>query len=162
MSVQIFYDIAVFRIPAKALDTPEDVYGLCFLSGDSRTYTHSGQRERRWTCPIVGFYDDVIAHQLTWVNSQVYWKTNGASGATRDFQWLSKIRKSLDTATEVGSLSVDFVGMQVGDLSVEPHRRCKGMTIREALSNSMALRSDPKTAGDSDWDALRILGPGSN
>lgn len=162
MSSQIFYDISALRFPANALCTVEDVYVLCFLSGDSRTFTHSGQRERRWTTPFIGFYDDVIAHQLTWVHYETCWKNNGASGRIRDFQWLTKIRKALDTAKEVSSMPVDSAGIQVGELTVHPHRRCEGMTIREAIGNSMALRSDPKNAGASDWDVLRILGPGSN
>ena len=162
MSVQIFYDIAALRIAGKALDSAEDVYVLCFLSGDSRTYTYSGQRERRWTCPVIGSYDDVIAHQLTWVNHEVYWKTNGASGSIRDYQWLAKIRKALDGATVIASVAVDCLGLEVGELTIQPHRRCKGMAIREAIGDSMSQRTEPSNAGASDWDVFLVLGPGSN
>jgi hypothetical protein len=162
MSSTIFYDIHALRFPCDVLSREEDVYLLCFLSGDSRTYCYNGQRERRWTTPIIGTYDDVFAHQITWCASEIYWKNTGSSGELSDFQWLTKIRKALDAATILVHPDLDHSGIQVGDMTVQTHRRCSGMTIREAINNAINLRATAHNTGASDWDAFRILGPGSN
>lgn len=162
MSVQIFYDIRALRVPGNAVGREEDVYLLCFLSGDSRTYTYSGQRERKWTTPIIGSYDDVFAHQLTWCAYETYWKTNGASGAIRDHQWLTKVRKALDSAHDVRECAWDAEQSTVDELTLKPFRRCDGMTFRQAVENSMALRAVDPNPGNSDWNVFRITGPGEN
>lgn len=133
MSVQIFYELRAVRILGDALSREQDVFVLCFLSGDSRTYTWAGKREKRWTSPVLGTYDDVMAHQLTWVASEMYWKTNGASGCLRDFQWLTKARKALNSAIIVTTLPSDARALAVDGLVLTPHRRCEGMTVRGPL-----------------------------
>ena len=162
MSVTIFYDIHALRFPCEGLSREEDLYLLCFLSGDSRTFTWSGQRERRWTTPIIATFDDVFAHQLTWCYSEIYWKSTGPSGELSDSQWMTKIRKALDNATILVQPDLDHSGIQVGELTVQAHRRCAGMTIRDAIINAITLRAKAHNPGASDWDAFRILGPGSN
>ena len=162
MSVQIFYEIKALRVPASAIGQQQDLYVLCFLSGDSRTYTYSGQRERKWSTPVMGSYDDVFAHQITWVHYECYWKNNGSSGCIRDYQWLTKIRKALDTAVDVDPSLLDYKGIQVSELILQPHRRCEGMTVREAIENALAVREADPRPGNSDWDCFKVQGPGSN
>lgn len=163
MSVQIFYDIHALRIPAgNDLANGDDLYVLCFLSGDSRTYTYSGQRERKWTTPVIGKFDDVFAHQLTWVHHECYWKTNGASGCIRDYQWLTKVRKALDSAEVLDARLLHAESLSTAVLTLRPHRRCEGMTVREALMNSLSVRESAHNPGNSDWDCFRVSGPGSN
>lgn len=163
MSVQIFYELRALRFSGESLGRDEDVYVLCFLSGDSRTYTYSGQRERRWSSPVMGSYDDVIAHQLCWVTSEMNWKNNGASGCLLDHQWLTKVRKALDAATLVVRASLGAGQcVEADELCLTTHRRCAGMTVLEAINTSLQLREQPESFGRSDWDVFRITGPGSN
>lgn len=163
MSVQIFYEIKALRVPGNAMGHDQDLYILCFLSGDSRTYNWENQRERKWSTPVIGTYDDVFAHQLTWVHYECYWKNNGASGCIRDYQWLAKVRKALDTADAVDPLHLDAVdGLAAANLTLRPHRRCEGMTVRQAITHSLFERQKTQNQGNSDWDCLRVSGPGSN
>lgn len=162
MSVQIFYELRAVRFIGDALGREQDLFILCFLSGDSRTYTWEGKRERRWSSPVMGSFDDVMAHQLTWVASEMYWKNNGASGCLQDFQWLTKVRKALNTATIVTALPSEARGVSIDGIGLTPHRRCEGMTVREAIDASLTLREEPENQGRSDWDVFLVQGPGSN
>ena len=162
MSSVIFYDIKAVRIPANAVNAAEDVYVLCFLQGSSNTYAYNGQRERKWCTPFIGTFDDVMAHQISWLRYTFYWKTYGRSGEVPEYLWLTKIRKALESAEVMVEIIMDDGSMQVGELTFKPYRLCDGMTIRQALCSSMERRAQSNQPGYSDWDVFRITGPGQN
>lgn len=165
MSTHIIYKIKCVRVPGALIGSPADLFAFMTLGGASNTYSGWGANARRcrdWGMAYLGTESDIVALAIAWGHSVhghcIVWGNMGPSGRITVQQWITKVRRALRHASELGAEHLDSTMGTVDDLCFVPTDAFSGKSIREVLACAIAETS--ANPGSSTWQFLRVLGPG--